>query len=199
LFAREHGLIRESEVKVTTLAGLKVLSILGDDRVRVDMGAPIFEPDLIPVKWSGDDALHARVEVRGKGLEAACLSMGNPHAVIFTDDPDELFDLGPDIETHEMFPAKTNVEFVAVESADRLRTRVWERGAGPTMACGTGACAVAVAGRLLRGTDTRATVVLPGGELEIEWDGSLEREAPVLMTGPAVKSFEGEVDPGAYA
>jgi diaminopimelate epimerase len=197
LFAREHGLIRESELKVSTLAGVKALSILGDDRVRVDMGPPIFEPERIPVRWPGGDALHARVEAGGRSLEAACLSMGNPHTVIFTEDPDALFDLGPDIESHEMFPAKTNVEFVAVQAPDRLRTRVWERGAGATMACGTGACAVGVAGRLLRGTKARVVVVLPGGELEIEWEGSLDREAPVLMTGPAEKSFEGEVDLGA--
>jgi diaminopimelate epimerase len=198
LFARDHGLIHESELKVATLAGLKALSILGDDRVRVDMGPPIFEPDRIPVKWRGD-ALHARVEVGGRTLETACLSMGNPHAVIFTDDPDSLFDLGPAIENHEMFPAKANVEFVAVEGPGRIRTRVWERGAGATMACGTGACAAAVAARLLRGTEPRVVVVLPGGELEIEWEGSLDREAPVLMTGPAEKAFEGEVDLGAYS
>jgi diaminopimelate epimerase len=98
-----------------------------------------------------------------------------------------------------VFPAKTNVEFVAVESPDRLRTRVWERGAGETMACGTGACAVAVAARLLHETKARVVVVLPGGELEIEWEGALDREVPVLMTGPAEKSFEGEVDLGAYS
>ncbi|MGH2693460.1 MAG: diaminopimelate epimerase [Actinomycetota bacterium] len=199
LFAREHGLIQESELKVSTLAGLKVLSILGDGRVRVDMGAPIFDPGRVPVIWTGGDALRARVEVAGKSLEVACLSMGNPHAVIFTHDPDALFDLGPEIERHEMFPAKTNVEFVTIESPDRLRARVWERGAGATMACGSGACAVAVAARLLQGAEPRVVVVLPGGDLEIEWEGSLDTDAPVLMTGPAQKSFEGEVDLGAYA
>jgi diaminopimelate epimerase len=194
LFARDHGLTQEGDMKVSTRAGLKVVSILADDRVRVDMGPPVFEPESIPVRWEGSDALSARVEVAGTTLEATCLSMGNPHAVIFTDDPDSLFDLGPQIERLEMFPNRTNVEFVTVETPDRVLARIWERGAGATLACGTGACAAAVAARLIKGAEEAVTVVLPGGELEVEWQGALDRPASVFMTGPATKSFEGEVN-----
>jgi diaminopimelate epimerase len=102
--------------------------------------------------------------------------------------------LGPVIEHHDAFPNKTNVEFVTVESPERIRMRVWERGSGETLACGTGACAAAVAARLLGGTHEEVTVGVPGGELTVQWAGSLEREAPVYLTGPAVRSFEGDVD-----
>jgi diaminopimelate epimerase len=190
-----EGVTDATSIRVDTRAGLKVVELAGDD-VRVDMGPPIFEPARIPVDWNGADALHAKIELPDEIVEAACLSMGNPHAVLFVDDPATapVRTRGPEIERHDSFPHGANVEFVTVESPERVRMRVWERGSGETLACGTGACAAAVAARVLRGTNETVTVALPGGELTVEWAGSLDSETPVFMTGPAVKSFEGEVD-----
>jgi diaminopimelate epimerase len=194
IFARERGMTTSTEIKVETRAGLKVVQVDGD-RVRVDMGPPEFEASRIPVKTDGDP-LHVRVEVDGQSFETATLGLGNPHAVIFTDDPDEiaLESLGPRIETHPMFPEMANVEFARVESPDEVRMRVWERGSGQTLACGTGACAVAVASRVLAGMNSRITVHMPGGDLEVEWEGSLDDSRSVYMTGPAEKSFDGTID-----
>ncbi|MFN2593873.1 MAG: diaminopimelate epimerase [Actinomycetota bacterium] len=196
LYAREQGLTSASELSVDTRAGTKHLSILSEGQVRVDMGAPAFAPGEIPVSWPGTDALHAKVELEEGVVEVACVSMGNAHAVSFVDDPDQIAVevVGPRIETHEMFPRMTNVEFAVVESPNRVRMRVWERGSGQTLACGTGACAVAVAAHLLRDTSDKMTIVLPGGELEVEWPGSLDDARSVVMTGPAVKVFEGDID-----
>lgn len=195
VFAAAEGLTDKSELRVETRAGLKTIWV-ADGGIRVDMGPPRFRPEDVPVLWQGDDALHAKVELDDEVVEAACLSMGNAHAVLFVDDlaAVPVADLGPRIETHEMFPAGTNVEFVVVESAQRVAMSVWERGSGQTLACGTGACAAAVAARVLRGTDERVTVAMPGGELTVEWAGSLGDVQPVYMTGPAVKSFEGDVE-----
>ena len=200
LFARAEGLTSESTIDVETRAGLKRVEIKGD-LVRVDMGAPIFEPNEIPVEVDGLDPLHAKIQTDQGVFEAACLSMGNPHAVLFVDDPltAPVTTLGPVLETHPAFPNRVNVEFAAVEAPERVRMRVWERGSGETLACGTGACAVAVASRLLANTDQRVTIVLPGGELDVEWRGSLEDDAPVYLTGPAVESFRGELDLEAYS
>jgi diaminopimelate epimerase len=195
IFAREEGLTTKSELRVDTRAGLKIVTIQDGDRVRVDMGPPIFAPSEVPVEWSGPDALHAKVELDEMVLEATCLSMGNPHAVIFTEtQPGDPKPLGSAIEKHPMFPNGTNVEFAHLQSDDRIEMRVWERGSGETLACGTGACAVAVAGKLVAGAGDRVTVALPGGELDVEWGGSLSDEAPVYLTGPAQLSFLGEVD-----
>ena len=197
VFARAEGMTTKNELKVDTRAGVKTVTILDDGRVRVDMGAPIFTPDEIPMKWSGDDALHAKLEVEGDVVEVAALSMGNPHAVIFVTH-DAPIRSGPLIENHALFPNGTNVEFARVESPDHVHMRVWERGSGETLACGTGACAVAVASILLEGASPKMTVTLPGGDLEVEWAGSLEDEQPVFMTGTVTKSFEGDVDLDAY-
>lgn len=196
IFARDEGLTALDEIKVGTGAGIKVVTILEDGLVRVDMGPPAFGPQDVPVQWSGSDALHAKVELDDSVIEAACLSMGNPHAVIFVDDPEEvpITVLGPAIEKHPMFPNGANAEFATVEGPDRVRMRVWERGAGETLACGTGACAVGVASHLLRGASSSVTVSLPGGELLVEWDGSPGDGTSVFMTGPALKSFEGEIE-----
>jgi diaminopimelate epimerase len=194
LFAREQGMTDLSELKVATRAGLKTVTVLTDGRVRADMGPPIFAPTDIPMKWDGAEALHTKIELPDGIVEAACLSIGNPHAVLFVDDPATapVTALGPLIEKNEIFPHGANVEFARVDSPQRVTMRVWERGSGETLACGTGACAVAVAARVLGGADALMTIVLPGGELEIEWQGTLDVESPILMTGPAVKSFEGE-------
>ena len=195
VFAAAEGLTDKDELKVETRAGLKTVTVAGGG-IRVDMGPPRFRPEDVPVLWQGDDALHAKVELDDEVVEAACLSIGNAHAVLFADDLSSvpLTDVGPRIETHGMFPTGTNVEFVVVESAERISMSVWERGSGQTLACGTGACAAAVAARLLRGTDEAVTVAMPGGELIVEWSGSLGDVQPVYMTGPAVKSFEGDVE-----
>ncbi|HYI46629.1 MAG TPA: diaminopimelate epimerase [Actinomycetota bacterium] len=199
VFARAEGLTTESKLQVDTGAGRKVITVLDTDRVRVDMGAPIFTPADIPIRWDGDP-LHAKLETSGEVIEAACVSIGNPHAVLFVEDPQAapVKTLGPELEWNPLFPNGTNVEFIRVPSKDRVEMRVWERGSGETLACGTGACAVAVVAKLLAGADDNVTVSLPGGELEIEWAGSLENEQPIYMTGPVVKAFEGDVDLELY-
>jgi diaminopimelate epimerase len=195
VFVRAQGFTDATTIQVATRAGLKEVEVLGD-RVRVDMGAPIFDPREIPVAWEGPDALHAKIDLPDEVAEAACVSMGNPHAVLFVDDPAlaPVTSLGPVIEHHDAFPNKTNVEFVTVESRSRVRMRVWERGSGETLACGTGACAAAVVSRLLAGTNEEVTIALPGGEVNVSWAGSIDRQAPVFLTGPARKSFEGDVE-----
>ncbi|MDQ4095381.1 MAG: diaminopimelate epimerase [Actinomycetota bacterium] len=201
LFARAEGLTSDKTLRVETRAGLKTVEIRGD-LVRVDMGAPIFEPAAIPVGLDeGVDPLHAKLQTDQGMVEVTCLSMGNPHAVVFVDDAlaAPVTTLGPIIENHPAFPNRVNVEFATVEQPDRIQMRVWERGSGETLACGTGACAVAVAGRLLANADQKMTIALPGGELEVEWRGSLEDEATVYLTGPAVESFRGELDLEAYS
>ncbi|MFN2489895.1 MAG: diaminopimelate epimerase [Actinomycetota bacterium] len=198
LFARAEGLTGATELSVATRAGVKFVEVLGGDRVRVDMGPPVFAPADIPVHWEGRDALEVKIQIESGVVEAACLSMGNPHAVLFVDDPAAapVATLGPALEAHPDFPKRTNVEFVTVLAEDRIAMRVWERGVGETLACGTGACAAAVASKLLAGTSSEAVVALPGGELEISWAGSLEERASVLLTGPAVRAFSGEIEVG---
>jgi diaminopimelate epimerase len=199
LYAGRTGLTSHRELKIETRAGIKVVEILDDERVRVDMGPPIFAPADVPVEHNGDDALAVPLSIppgwHGP-LVAACLSMGNPHAVVFVDDLDAVSasTVGPHIENDHVFPHKANVEFTHVLAPDHIEVKVWERGAGETLACGTGACAAAVAARLLRNTASQVVVTLPGGDLEIEWSGSPVTPAPVYMTGPAVKSFNGEIE-----
>jgi diaminopimelate epimerase len=195
-FVVDEGLTRARAMKIDTRAGLKLVEFQGDGLIRVDMGAPSFRPAGIPMRWDGSDALHAKVDLPDEVVGVAALSMGNPHAVLFVDDPDEapVTSLGPAIERSDSFPNGANVEFVVVPAPDRVRMRVWERGVGETLACGTGAAAAAVAARLLKSADPEMIVALPGGELEVEWRGGLDVSAPVYMTGPAEKSFEGEVE-----
>jgi diaminopimelate epimerase len=210
-FALTEGLTTLREIEVATRAGRKTVVVGNDGLVRVDMGAPQFAPAEVPVEKEGPDALHTKLELPTAGnsghaavphvVEAACLSMGNPHAVLFVEDPEgaDVPTLGPVIEKHPAFAYRTNVEFVTVRSPQRIEMRVWERGSGETLACGTGACAAAVAARVLEGTDETVLVSLPGGELEVTWAGSLERDRPVFMTGPAVEAFRGEIDLSARA
>ena len=195
-YVADRGLTASQTLDVDTRAGVKRLELYRDaeglvDRVRVDMGAPILAEASIPVAADGDP-LHVDVSVDGVSYEAACVSMGNPHAVVFVDSlagvPVERH--GPVIETSRPFPAKTNVEFTEVLSPTEVRVRVWERGVGETQACGTGACAVAVAGALRGLTGRTVTVNMPGGPLEVEWT-----DETVLMTGPVVEVFRGELDP----
>ena len=165
------------------------------ERVRVAMGPAWLEPDEVPVRHQGPaPVLHHEIEVEGTTYDLTCVSMGNPHAVWFTDAPVDDFpltEIGPLVETHPDFPKKTNFEIVNVLEPDHLKMRVWERGVGITLACGSGACAVLVAARLRGLADRNATVSLPGGDLEIAWNGLDDPTASVYMTGPAQFSFEG--------
>ena len=179
-------------------ADLSAMTSANVDRVRVDMGRAWLQADEIPVVHEGPAPIVGhQVEVDGRAFELTCVSMGNPHAVWFTDeDVDDfpLTEIGPLIETHPDFPKRTNFEIVNVLAPDHLKMRVWERGVGITMACGSGACAVLVAARLRGLAEPTATVSLPGGDLEIAWDGLDDSSASVYMTGPASFSFEGQLD-----
>lgn len=179
-------------------ADLSTMTSATVDRVRVDMGQAWLQANEIPVVHEGAaPILHHEVVVAGRSFDLTCVSMGNPHAVWFTDeDVDDfpLTEIGPLIETHPDFPKKTNFEIVNVPAPDQLKMRVWERGVGITMACGSGACAVLVAARLRGLADPSATVSLPGGDLEIAWDGLDDPSASVYMTGPASFSFDGQLD-----
>ncbi len=183
---------------IETLAGTIIPELQADGSVRVDMGPPCLSPETVPTTLAvGPAGLPQGVlMVAGQTLAVAAAGMGNPHVVIPVADLDtvDLEALGPLLEQHEAFPARTNVHFVQVLSPDHLRMRVWERGAGPTLACGTGACATLVACHLLGLAERRARLDLPGGTLEIEWDGA---SGPVWMTGPAEAVFHGQLAHGA--
>ena len=159
------------------------------------MGCPILEGPAVPTTLAptadGERVVNAPISVAGQDWEVTCVSMGNPHAIVFVDDLDavDLAAVGPLFESHPAFPAKTNTEFVQVLSRTHLKMKVWERGAGPTLACGTGACALAVAAVLAGKADRACTVTLPGGDLQIEWRESDNR---IFMTGPAEPTFRGE-------
>ncbi len=196
-FVYDNGIIKKERITMETLAGIKTLELrIADgkvDAVRVDMGSPALEPAQIPVVSTKERFIAEPVESDGRVFNVTCVSMGNPHAVIFTNDVDTLplHDYGPKLENHSLFPKRTNVEFIQVISRDRIKMRVWERGSGETMACGTGACASVVAAVLNDLCDRKVTVMLPGGELFIEWD---EESGHVYKTGPATKVFDGEID-----
>lgn len=199
-FAFERGLAPCNPMRVATDAGVLTLDLTLDARgrveqVRVDMGAPILEPRRIPVALPGDRAVRVPLSFANGtqvvSLEMTCVSMGNPHAVIFCHDVAAvpLHELGPQIERHPLFPERINAHFVEVLSPSAVRMVTWERGAGPTQACGTGASAVCVAGVLCGLTQRRITATLPGGDLFLEWD---EGASHVFMTGPATEVFSGE-------
>ncbi len=161
--------------------------------VKVDMGAPELVPAKIPVLVDGESAVSLPLEAEGKHYLMTCVSMGNPHCVIFLEEDVRNLDLekiGPAFENHPLFPARINTEFVNVIDSQNLRMRVWERGAGETLACGTGACAVAVAAILNQKSSPEVTIHLLGGDLQIAWQGG---DAPVYMTGAATTVFEGEI------
>lgn len=194
-FVYDYGLTDKTVITVETLGGIKTLYLhVNDgtvDSVSVCMGQPIFQPSVIPVLADGEIFLSQSIEINGKSWDVNCVSFGNPHAVTFAEDVDalDLTEIGPMLESHPLFPEKVNVEFVQVINDDQLKMRVWERGSGETLACGTGACASLVISALLKKTNNKAVVQVRGGELEIEWD----RDANlVYMTGPASIVFEGE-------
>jgi len=191
-FVTDEKLTSKSEIRVETPAGVQSVKVLSRGRVTVDMGEPIVKGREIPVNLSGR-VINRPIRVDGKEFRATCLSMGNPHCVIFVDDPAAfpVEKYGPMIEKHNLFPRKTNVEFVRVHSDHEIEMRVWERGAGETLACGSGACAAAVASVLNGFTDRKVDVKLRGGVLQIEWN---KETGHVLMTGPAETVFKGEIE-----
>jgi diaminopimelate epimerase len=194
-YAFDHGLARRNPMRIETDAGvLTVDLLLADGRVsaaRVNMGRPRMAPTDLPTTLRPEEMIDHLVEVRGRKLPMTCVSMGNPHAVAFVDTPVTLFpleEIGPRIEHHALFPRRVNFEVVNITSRRELDVRVWERGAGITLACGTGACGVVAVARAKGLVDERVRVNMPGGPLEIAWDGA----GDVMMTGPATLVFEGE-------
>lgn len=194
-YVYDHKLTTKTEISVESGAGIKYLKLFVEEgkvsQVRVDMGEPILTPDLIPVVADGEKVIDEEIEVCGKTWKMTCVSMGNPHAVVFVDDVEnfELEKYGPHFENHPRFPKRTNTEFVKVISRNEASMRVWERGSAETWACGTGTCATAMACILNGFTDNKVLVHLRGGDLTIEYD---EKTNHVFMTGPATEVFNGE-------
>lgn len=191
-YCYERGIAKKEELMIETLAGIKRtwLTVEGGkvESVRVDMGSPVLERSGIPMLGEGT-CVDEELKVGKERFRVTCLSVGNPHCVIFVDDVMgfPVREVGPKIENHQLFPNRVNVEFVQVLKRGELSVRVWERGCGETLACGTGACASVVAGNLIKKVAPKATVHLLGGDLEVEYS---ER---ILMSGPAEKVFEGEL------
>ncbi|MBU3840391.1 MAG: diaminopimelate epimerase [Candidatus Ruminococcus intestinipullorum] len=194
-YVYDYGLTDKTSISVETLGGIKYLDLTVQDGkvtlVKVDMGSPVFEPAKVPVVADGDKAIDEPIVVDGQTYHMTCVSMGNPHAVVFMDEIEHLNleEIGPKFEQHERFPNRVNTEFVKVLDRHTAEMRVWERGSGETLACGTGACAVAIACILGGYTEERVTVKLLGGDLEIYWDKESDK---VYMTGPAEVVFDGE-------
>lgn len=192
----DNKLTNKKEITLETKAGTKYITLLEGDtktrKVTVDMGEPILDPTLIPVNITQNPVLNYPLNIDGKEWQISCVSMGNPHAVIFTEGIKDfnLPVLGPKFETNPIFPRKTNTEFIEVVDRNTLNMRVWERGAGETLACGTGACAAAVAAILNNHCDRKIKIHLLGGDLDIEWR---ESNNHVYMTGEAVTVFEGTI------
>lgn len=191
-FVNEKGLTNHDIIRVETRAGQLVLNLVGGNEVLVDMGVPRHAPDQIPLK-AGEEASLYTLDVAGEQIRFAAVSMGNPHAVIQVEStvkaPVER--LGPLLESHAMFPERVNVGFLEVVTRHQARLRVYERGSGETLACGSGACAAAVAGIEQGLLESPVDIELPGGHLTINWQG---RGFPVMMQGPAVTVFEGEIE-----
>lgn len=194
----EHGLISKPEMTLETLSGIKILKMTEEDgkitSVRVDMGKAILKPSEIPTKYTGDTAVSVPLTVDSTEYAVTCVSMGNPHCIVFVDQDVNTLDLpkiGPSFENHEMFPERINTEFIRVIDDHTLQMRVWERGSGETLACGTGACAAAVAsvlnGYCPKGEDI--TIHLIGGDLKIRYT-----DEAVYLTGPATTVFEGSIE-----
>lgn len=198
-YVYDNGLTDKTRVSLETKAGVKILNLhLGTDgkvnTVTVDMGEPVLTPRLVPVVSNLPQVVGQPIQVLGTDYKFTAVSMGNPHAVVFLDESVENFPLekvGPSFENHGFFPNRTNTEFVNVIDRQTLRMRVWERGAGETMACGTGACATAVAAILNGLSERKVTIRLNGGDLLIEWD---EVSNHVFMTGGATTVFSGSID-----
>ncbi|WP_429885702.1 diaminopimelate epimerase [Geoalkalibacter halelectricus] len=198
-YAYDHGLVKKTEISAETGAGILTLQLFPNDqgkvsRVRVNMGRPRLKRGEIPMTGPAEEeVVGAELRVLDRTFHITCVSMGNPHCVIFVDNVAEfpVAKYGPVIENHPLFPRRTNVEFVEVVSRGEVKQRTWERGSGETLACGTGASAVTVAGVLTGHTERCIVNHLLGGDLEMEWS----QDGQVFMTGPAVQVFEGVYDP----
>ena len=194
-YVYDRGMTTKEQVSVETLSGIKYLDMTIEDgkvsSVTVDMGEPVLTPAKIPVMYPGEQALDLRLTIGAFDHVYTCVSMGNPHAVTFVDEVDgyPVAKAGRSVELHELFPQRTNVEFVEIVSPSYIKMRVWERGSGETLACGTGACASVVAGVLNGKCNRKASVNLVGGTLQIYWN---PEDNHVYMTGPASFSFDGE-------
>jgi diaminopimelate epimerase len=194
-YVYDHGLVRKSSLTIE--AGSKVvtadLEVAGGSvrQVRIDMGEPILEAARIPTSLPGNPPLAAALALPERTFSATCVSMGNPHSITFVDTvtDDLVLGWGPRLEHHPAFPKRANIEFVRVNRPDDVTARVWERGSGETLACGSGACAIVVAGVLTGKTQRRITVHLPGGDLQLHWS---EADNHVYLMGPAVEVFSGE-------
>lgn len=195
-YVYDYGLTDKTSISVETLAGIKYLDLTVEDGkvvlVKVDMGKPMLRPEEVPVVSEKEEVIDETITVDGQEYRMTCVSMGNPHAVVFIDQDVKEFPLetvGVKFENHERFPKRVNTEFVNVLDRHTAQMRVWERGSGETLACGTGACAVAVACALNGLTEDEVTVKLLGGDLQIKWD---REKNTVYMTGPAEVVFDGE-------
>ena len=196
-YVYDYGLTEKEHISVETLAGIKYLDLTVEDGkvklVKVDMGSPELVPENIPIVADGNRVIDEPINVNGTEYRMTGVSMGNPHAVVYVEDVKglDIETIGPAFENHERFPNRVNTEFVKVLDRNTVEMRVWERGSGETMACGTGACAVAVACILNGFTEDKVTVKLLGGDLQIEWDKEADK---IYMTGPAEVSFDGEIN-----
>jgi diaminopimelate epimerase len=196
-YVYDHGICAKETLRIETGAGVLTLELEVADgrakRIRVDMGEPILKADCIPTTLPGDPVVNRPLDAAGHTLEVTCVSMGNPHCITFVEklSDDWVLGVGPKIETDEHFPNRVNAEFVEVVSPEEINMRVWERGTGETLACGTGATAVCVAGVLAGQTRRKILAHLPGGDLELYWS---EEDNHVFMTGPAEEVFSGEWD-----
>lgn len=197
-YVYDHGLTRKTSLSIVSCGKIKYLELTVEDgkvaKVRVNMGSPVFEAAEIPVVASQSPVVDTPIAVDGREYRMTCVSMGNPHAIVYVDemiDDETMAKIGPLFEHHERFPRRVNTEFVKVLDRERVQMRVWERGTGETLACGTGACAVTVASILNGLTEDDITVELLGGNLEIFWD---REENVVYMTGPATTVFEGVIE-----
>lgn len=196
-YVHDKGLTDKTEITLETLAGIKILKLNLNDKgevetVEVNMGSPELKPKNIPIDSDLDRFIQQPVTVDGRGYLVTGVSMGNPHAVTFIDDTEslEIEKIGPKFETHKLFPRKINTEFAQIVDRKTIKMRVWERGAGETLACGTGACATMVAANLSDLIDDEADLVLLGGTLHIRWD---KEENNIYMTGPAAFVFDGTI------
>ncbi len=194
-YVYDHALVNANPMRIETVAGIKTVDLtVGKGRkvikVTVDMGEPILDPPLIPVNIPQKRIIDLPIRTSKRAFIMTCVSMGNPHAVIYVDDVSEipLEEVGPELENHPLFPQRVNVHFVQVLSASEVTMRTWERGSGITLACGTGASAVCVVGVLTQRTEREIVAHLPGGDLELKWSQENDR---VYLTGPAVEVFSG--------
>lgn len=189
----DRGIVPKETLTAETGAGILTLELFTEngqvEQVRVNMGQPILISEKIPTQLAGDPPQNTPLEVNGETLSVTCVSMGNPHCITFVDEVTDhhIFGLGPKVENHDAFPNRINAEFVRVINRGEVEMRVWERGSGETQACGTGACAVAVAAAMTDRTDRTIIAHLPGGDLKLEWAES----GDVFMTGPATFVFDG--------